>query len=70
MKSRSVAGNIDWEAHQGDVLYRRKKKLTEKNEGISVGWTGEKTVKFAQVDDKKDQHSRAYASFFQEQISC
>ena len=30
MKSRSVTGSIDSEAHQGDVLSRRKKKLTEK----------------------------------------
>ena len=34
MKSRSVAGGIDCEAHQGDVVSRRNKKLTEK---ISVG---------------------------------
>ena len=37
MKSRSVTGSIDCKAHQGDVVSRRKKKLTEKNEGISVG---------------------------------
>ena len=30
MKSRSVTGSIDSEAHQEDVLSRRKKKLTEK----------------------------------------
>ena len=30
MKSRSVTGSIDSEAHQGDALSRRKKKLTEK----------------------------------------
>ena len=30
MKSRSVAGSIDSEAHQGDLVSRRNKKLTEK----------------------------------------
>ena len=30
MKSRSVAGSMDCEAHQGDAVSRRKKKLTEK----------------------------------------
>ena len=30
MKSRSIAKSIDFEAHQGDVVGRRKKKLTEK----------------------------------------
>ena len=30
MESRSVAGSIDSEAHQEDVVSRRKKKLTEK----------------------------------------
>ena len=30
MESRSVAGSMDFEAHQGDVVSRRKKKLTEK----------------------------------------
>ena len=34
MKSRSVAGSIDCEAHQGDVVSRRKKKLTEKMRGF------------------------------------
>ena len=36
MRSRSVAGSIDSEFHQRDVVSRRKKKLT-KNEGILVG---------------------------------
>ena len=36
MRSRSVAGSIDSEVHQRDVVSRRKKKLT-KNEGILVG---------------------------------
>ena len=30
IKSRSVAGSMDCEAHQGDAVSRRKKKLTEK----------------------------------------
>ena len=30
MKSRSVAGGMDCEAHQRDAVSRRKKKLTEK----------------------------------------
>ena len=30
MKSRSVAGSMDCEAHRGDAVSRRKKKLTEK----------------------------------------
>ena len=30
MKSRSVAGSIDSEARQGDVVSRRKKELTKK----------------------------------------
>ena len=30
MKSRSVAGSMDSEAHQGDEVSRRNKKLTEK----------------------------------------
>ena len=42
MKTRSVTGSIDCKAHQGDVVSRRKKKLTEKNEGISVAWTERK----------------------------
>ena len=35
MKSRSVAGSIDFEAHQ-DVISKRKKKLTKKYMGFSV----------------------------------
>ena len=38
---------------------QQKKEKT----GISVGWTGEKTVKFVQEDDMKNQHSRRYALF-------
>ena len=34
MKSRSVAGSIDCEAHQGDLVSRGKKKLTEKMRGF------------------------------------
>ena len=37
MKSRSVAGSIDSEAYyQGDVVSRRKKKLTEKMRGFQL----------------------------------
>ena len=36
MKSRSVAGSIDSEAHQGDVVSRRKKNLTEKMRGFQL----------------------------------
>ena len=36
MKSRSVAGSIDSEAHQGDAVNRRKKKLTEKMRGFQL----------------------------------
>ena len=36
MKSRSVARSIDSEAHQGDVVSRRKKKLTEKMTGFEL----------------------------------
>ena len=36
MKRKSFAGSIDCEAHQGDEVSRRK-KLIEKNEGVSVG---------------------------------
>ena len=36
MKSRSVARSIDSEAHQGDVVSRRKKKLTEKMRGFQL----------------------------------
>ena len=34
MKSRSVVGSIDSEAHQEDVVSMRKKKLTEKMRGF------------------------------------
>ena len=37
MKGRSVARSIDCEAHQGDIVSRRKKKTDRKTEGISVG---------------------------------
>ena len=37
MKNRSVAGSIDCEANQGDVVSRRKRKLAEKMKGFSVG---------------------------------
>ena len=59
MKSRSVTGSIDSEAHQGDVVGRRKKKLTEKMRGFQL----DEMVKFPQEDNKKDQHSRGYALF-------
>ena len=36
MKSRSVAGSIDFEADQGDVVSRRKKKMTEKMRGFQL----------------------------------
>ena len=37
MKSRSVVGSIDSEAYyQGDVVSRRKKKLTEKMRGLEL----------------------------------
>ena len=36
MKSRSVAGSIDFEVHQSDVVSRRKKKLTEKMRGFQL----------------------------------
>ena len=36
MKSRSVAGSIDCESHQGDVVSRRKKNLTEKMRGFQL----------------------------------
>ena len=36
MKSKSVAGSIDSEACQGDVVNRRKKKLTEKVRGFQL----------------------------------
>ena len=37
MKSRSVVGSIDSEAYyQGDVVSRRKKKLTEKMRGFQL----------------------------------
>ena len=36
MNSRSVVGCIDCEAHQGDVVSRRKKKLTEKMRGFQL----------------------------------
>ena len=35
MKSRSVIGSIDCEAHQREVVSRRKKKLPEKMRGFS-----------------------------------
>ena len=36
MKSRSVAGNIDSEVHQRDVVSRRKENLTEKMRGLQL----------------------------------
>ena len=36
VKSRSVVGSIDSEAHQGDAVNRRKKKLTEKMRGFQL----------------------------------
>ena len=63
MKSRSVAGIIDSEAHQGDAVNRRKKKLTEKMRGFQLHELERKWPKFAQEDDKKDQHRRGYALF-------
>ena len=36
MKSRSVSESIDSEAHEGDVVSRRKKKLTEKMRGFQL----------------------------------
>ena len=36
IKSRSVAGSIDSEVHQRDVVSRRKKKLTEKMRGFQL----------------------------------
>ena len=55
MKSRLAGGSIDCDAHQGEVVSRRK-KIGRRNEGISVG----------RKDGKKDQHLRRYALFRQE----
>ena len=60
MESKSVVGNINGEAHGEDVVISGKKNR-HKNEGISVWWAGEKTVKFAEKENKKDEQSRICA---------
>ena len=69
MKSRSVAGSRLWSSSRR-CSQQKKEKTDRKNEVISIGWTVEKTVKFVQEDDKKDQHSKRYALFLQEHRSC
>ena len=63
IKSRSVAGSIDSEVHQRDVVSRRKKKLTEKMRGFQLNGLKRKRSYLHRKMTRKTNTVGGYAFF-------